>query len=101
MIVRQRPLASLRFGDRDVVALDTGRKRSSRVGIEHTSAGDDKWLAGTGDQACGFCEFARIGRRAPPVPDALGEEALRIGEGLRLSILAQRERDPAARAALG
>ncbi len=101
MVVRQRALPGLRFGDRDAVALNVSRKRSRRAGIVNAASGDDERLPSRGNQACGIFEFTPIRRRAPPAPDALGEEALRIRESLGLRVLAQRERDRAASGGIG
>ncbi len=88
MVERQRTLAGLRLGDRNVVALGEGGKLRSRLGIVHAAAHDDQWPFRGRDQTRRFGKFACVGARAPRLPDTFGEQALGIVIGFRLRVLA-------------
>ncbi len=92
MVRGEGALAGLGLGEGDRVGAAEAVEGSSGTAIDRPAAGDDERRLGRPERRGRGSELGRVGRRAADAPDPGGEEGARAVEGLRLNVLAERER---------
>src|SRR5437588_10284300 len=97
MIMRKRAFAGLRLRNRNTVAFGERGERAESFRIVHTASNDYYWPPRSCDQPRRCGKLPRVRAYAPLRPNTLGKEIFRIIVGLRLRILAERERDRSTR----
>ena len=89
MIPRQRALAALGFGDRQVGALGQGCERRLSPAVQNAASADQQGGSCGLQQADQFVHFTRVGRLCPNGPYMPAEKSLREIERFRLHVLTE------------